>query len=234
MASAPAATPQVDLDHVARLEKRLDQACRSDQHAIGPESDGEVAVLTRDEPPPGDLAAALGHTPRHRARRHRPGGASAWCTMAPPTSVSAARPVSARPANGVLRLLESSTAGCTFQRVVVSSTTTSAGAPGCSVPPDRRNVAAGALLMRAMSSGRVKTPLSTSSVWATPNAVSSPMIPNGASSKAASLASYAWGAWSEAMQSITPSLSPCRSAAMSAASRSGGVLFGVGCGGRAA
>src|SRR5256884_7346372 len=157
MASTPAATPQVDLDHVARLEQRLDQACRSDQHAIGPESDGEVAVLPRDEPPPGELAAALGHAPRHRARRHGPRGASAWCTMAPPTSVSAARPVSARPANGVLRLFESSTAGSTVQRVVVSSTTTSAGAPGCSVPPGRRNVTAGGALLRAGRSGGGRT-----------------------------------------------------------------------------
>src|SRR2546430_4693241 len=187
MASAPAATPQVDLDHVPRLEKRLDQARRSDQRAIGPEPHGEVAVLPRDEPPPGELAAALGHAPRHRARRHRPGGASAWWTMAPPTSVSAARPVSARPANGVLRLFERSTAGSTVQRVVVSSTTTSAGAPGCSVPPGRRNVTAGALLMPAVSSGRGKTPVRKRSVWATPNAGSSPMNPHGAASEGDSL-----------------------------------------------
>src|SRR2546430_5113693 len=189
MASAPAATPQVDLDHVPRLEKRLDQACRSHQHAIGPESHGKVAVLPRDEPPPGELAAALGHAPRHRARRHRPGGASAWCTMAPPTSVSAARPVSARPANGVLRLSESSTAGSTVQRVVVSSTTTSAGTPGCSVPPGRRNVTAGGLLLRAVSAGRGKTPLRTSSVGAAPNAVSGPRVPDRPRSEAAPLAS---------------------------------------------
>src|SRR2546429_8402662 len=177
MASTLAATPQVDLDHVTRLEQRLDQACRSDQHAIGPESDGEVAVLPRDEPPPGELAAALGHAPRHRARRHRPGGASAWWTMAPPTSVSAARPVSARPANGVLRLFERSTAGSTVQRVVVSSTTTSAGAPGCSVPPGRRNVTAGGRVLRGGRPGGGEKPVGKSAAWGRPHARSRPPVP---------------------------------------------------------
>src|SRR5256885_16811269 len=98
--------------------------------------------------------------------------------MAPPTSVSAARPVSARPAKGVLRLLESSTAGCTVQRVVVSSTTTSAGAPGCSVPPDRRNVAAGGVVLGGEGSGRGKTPVGTRFVWGAPNGGSRPVVPD--------------------------------------------------------
>src|SRR2546428_842917 len=48
-------------------------------------------------------------------------------------------------------------------------------------------------------------------------------MPKGASSNAASLASYAWGAWSEAMQSITP----CFSAARSAATRGERRLFAM-------
>src|SRR5437868_11282270 len=150
MASAPLAAPQVHLDHVPRAKERLNQPCRSDQHAIGPESDSQVAVLPRDETALGQLVAALAHAPGDRARRHRPGAASSSCTIVPPTSVSAARPVSVRPANGVLRLFDRSVAGSTDQRVVVSSTTTSATAPGCNVPPGRRNAAAGALLMRAL------------------------------------------------------------------------------------
>src|SRR5205807_9362661 len=150
MASAPLAAPQVHLDHVPRAKERLDQPCRSDQHAIGPESNSHVAVLARDETALGQLAAALGHAPGDRVRRHRPGAASTSCTIVPPTSVSAARPVSVRPANGVLRLLESRVAGFTDQRVAGSSTTTSATAPGCNVPPGRGNAAAGALPMPAV------------------------------------------------------------------------------------
>src|SRR5437016_1839964 len=101
----------------------------------------------------------------------------------------AAPPVRARPANGVLRLFEQKAAGSTVQRAVTSSTTTSAGTPGLSVPPGSRKAAAGAVLIRWTSSGSASNPPATSSVYATANAVSNPTIPKGASSKAASLAS---------------------------------------------
>ena len=97
--------------------------------------------------------------------------------------------MSDRPANGVLRLFEWKRAGSTAQPAATSSATTSAGAPGRSVPPGSPNTRAGAVLMRRMSCGSVNVPPCTSSVYATPNAVSSPTIPKGASSNAASFSS---------------------------------------------
>src|SRR2546423_539163 len=142
-APPPLTAPQVPPDQCRRPKQRLDQARRSYQHAIRAQAGGKVAILPGDETPLGQLTAALGHSSRHGVRRHRPAGASTWYTIAPPTSVSAARPVSVRPANGVLRLLESSVAGSTVQRVAGASTTTSATAPVCNVPPGRRNTGAG-------------------------------------------------------------------------------------------
>src|SRR2546423_6129727 len=188
MTSAPPAAGQVHLDHVPRSQQRLDQPRGSHEHAIRADADGKVAVLPRDEPPPGQLAAALGHAPGHRVGRHRPGRASTWCTTVPPTRVSAARPVSVRPANGVLRLFESSVSGCTVQRVVVSSTTTSATAPGCNVPPGRRNTVAGGVLIRARIVGGDEAPPRPNPVCAAPDAVPRGQIPDRAASEAALLA----------------------------------------------
>src|SRR5438876_361512 len=61
--------------------------------------------------------------------------------MEPPTSVRTARPVRARPAKGVFRLFEKNVVGSTVQRAVISSTTTSAAAPGWSEPPGSRSTA---------------------------------------------------------------------------------------------
>src|SRR5256886_14133310 len=119
-------------------------------------------------------------------------GPSPGCTTVPPTRVNAARPVSVRPANGVFRLFEKKVTGSTVHRAVTSSTTTSAGAPGLSEPPGSRSAAAGAVLIRAISSAAGRTPPSPSSVHATPHPVSEPAAPYGPSSNAAPLASYQW------------------------------------------
>src|SRR6266550_1521944 len=157
------AAAQVHEDHVRRPHQRLDHAARGHEHSVGPQAHRQIAVLTGDQPPLRELPAALRHAAGDRTRRHDLAGASAWWATSPPTIVSAARPVSVRPAKGVLRLFEKNAAGSTVQCAVTSSTTTSAARPGCKVPAGSRNAAA--------------------------NAVSSPMIPKGASSKAASLAS---------------------------------------------
>src|SRR5467141_608986 len=188
MAPAPLAAAQVHLDHIRRPHQRLDHPGWCHKHAVGPQPDRQVAVLPGDEPARRKLPATLRHAAGHRTDRHEPPGAPAWWTTLPSTIVSAARPVRARPANGVLRLFEKNAAGSTVQRPVMSRTTTSAAAPGLSVPPGSRNAAAGAVLIRRTSSGRARTPPATSSVYATANAVSNPTIPKGASSKAASLA----------------------------------------------
>ena len=65
----------------------------------------------------------------------------------------------------------------------------------------------------------------TSSVWTAANAVSSPVVPIGASSHGTSFSSRACGAWSVAMQSIVPSRRPSISAWRSASPRSGGFIF---------
>ena len=62
----------------------------------------------------------------------------------------------------------------------------------------------------------------SSSVRASPRAVSSPSIPGGAESKGRSLSVLVWGAWSVAMASMVPWASPARTAATSASVRSGG------------
>src|SRR2546427_11515434 len=120
---------------------------------------GQIAVLPGDETPLGELAAAQRHAPGHVARAHRPARASgeraaSW-TIFPPTSVRTARPVRVRPAKGVLRLFEKNAAGSTVHGAATSSTVTSAGAPGRSVPPPSgsRDTAAGTAVMRRSSPG---------------------------------------------------------------------------------
>src|SRR6185437_2704037 len=180
MAPTPLAAAHINLDHVRRYHQRFDHTGRGDEHTVRPHTDRQVTVLSGDEPPLGQLPAALRHAAGHRTRRHEPTGASAWWATLPSTIVSAARPMSARPAKGVLRLFEKNDAGSTVQRAVTSSTTTSAAAPGRNVPPGSRNAAAGAVLIRWTSSGSARILPATSSVYATAKAVSSPTIPNGA------------------------------------------------------
>src|SRR2546427_5494592 len=158
MAPAPLAAAQVHLDHIRRTYQRLDHPGWRHEHAVGPQPDRQVAVLPGDEPARRKLPATLRHAAGHRTDRHEPPGAPAWWTTLPSTIVSAARPVRARPANGVLRLFEKNAAGSTVQRPVMSSTTTSAAAPGLSVPPGRRNAAAGAGLLPGTSSGGPRAP----------------------------------------------------------------------------
>src|SRR5882724_915583 len=164
MAPTPLAAAQVHLDHVRRPDQRFDHPGRGHEHSVRPQADRQVAVLSGDEPPLRELPAALRHAAGDRTRGHEPAGAPAWWATLPSTIVSAARPMSARPAKGVLRLFEKNAAGSTVQRAVTSSTTTSAAAPGCSVPPVSRNAAAGAVLIRWTSSGSVRIPPATSSV----------------------------------------------------------------------
>src|SRR2546422_2553351 len=188
MAPTPLAAAQVHLDHIRRHHKRFDHPGWGHEHPVGPQADRQVAVLSGDEPPLRKLPAALRHAAGHRTHRHEPAGAAWWATL-PSTIVSAARPVSARPAKGGLRLFEKNAAGSTVQRAGTASTTTSAAAPGFNLPPGNRNPAAGAVLIRWTSAGSARIPPATSSVYATAKAVSSPTIPKGASSNAASLAS---------------------------------------------
>src|SRR2546422_5539013 len=148
MAPTPLTAAQVHFDHVRRPHQRLDHPGGGHEHAVGPQADRQVTVLSGDEPPRRKLPTALRHAAGHRTRRHEPAGASAWWAILPSTIVSAARPVSARPAKGVLRLFEKNVAGSTVHRAVTSSTTTSAARPGCNVPPGSRNAAAGAVLIR--------------------------------------------------------------------------------------
>ena len=65
----------------------------------------------------------------------------------------------------------------------------------------------------------------TSSVWTAANEVSSPVVPIGACSNGTSFSSRACGAWSVAMQSMTPSRRPSMSAWRSRSVRSGGFIF---------
>ena len=62
-------------------------------------------------------------------------------------------------------------------------------------------------------------------MWTAANAVSSPVVPIGASSHGTSFSSRACGAWSVAMQSMVPSRRPSISAWRSASPRSGGFIF---------
>ena len=68
-------------------------------------------------------------------------------------------------------------------------------------------------------------PGTTSSVWSTGKAVSSPVVPMGASSNGTSFSSRACGAWSVATQSMVPSHSAAIRAVRSASVRSGGFIF---------
>src|SRR5467141_4712619 len=167
MAAAPLAAAQVHFDHIRRTHQRLDHPGWGHEHAVGPQPHRQVAVLPGDEPARRKLPTTLRHAAGHRTDRHEPAGAPAWWTTLPSTIVSAARPMSARPAKGVLRLFEKNAAGSTVQRAVTSSTTTSAAAPGVNVPPGSRNAAAGAVLIRWTSSGSARIPPATSSVYAT-------------------------------------------------------------------
>src|SRR5260370_29941969 len=57
MATAPLTAREVDLDHVGRLDQRLDHAAGRDQHAVAPETHGEVTVAAGDQPALGELIA---------------------------------------------------------------------------------------------------------------------------------------------------------------------------------
>src|SRR5882724_3746662 len=164
MAPAPLAAAQVHFDHIRRTHQRLDHPGWRHEHAVGPQAHRQIAVLPGDEPARRKLPATLRHAAGHRTDCHEPPGAPGWWTTLPSTIVSAARPMSARPAKGVLRLFEKNAVGSTVQRAVMSSTTTSAAAPGRNVPPGSPNAAAGAVLIRWTSSGSARIPPATSSV----------------------------------------------------------------------
>ena len=80
-------------------------------------------------------------------------------------------------------------------------------------------------VMRSTTQPSDRIPGTTSSVWTAANAVSSPVVPIGACSKGTSFSSRACGAWSVAMQSMTPLRSPSMSAWRSTCVRSGGFIF---------
>ena len=93
-------TGEIDFHHVGRLEERLDESAGRDQHAIRAQTHRQISVPARNQSLRRELPAAQRHAPGHRTRVH-----SSW-TIVPATMVRTARPVSARPVNGVLRLLE--------------------------------------------------------------------------------------------------------------------------------
>src|SRR5690242_10323959 len=181
---------EVNLDQVLGRQVGLEETPGRDQEPIGLIADRDVAVLAGQQPglpqPPAtqhDVAGGLGAVDRgrrHPARRK---------TTCPRTIVASARPRRRRPAKGVLRLLEKNRSGSTVHSAPGSMSTTSAGAPLARVPPGRPKILAGRVLMRSTSDGRSRSPPPTSSVIARPSAVSSPMMPFGASSNSRSFAS---------------------------------------------
>src|SRR5262249_17337266 len=115
----------------------------------------------------------------------RHGRLSPEYTMRPPTIVSVARPLSARPENGGLPERERRPAGLSVQAASGSMTVTSARRPSASVPPRSPNAAAGPVDMRrTKSEGDRPTVRTSSSTSGT--AVSSPMTPNAACSNSTS------------------------------------------------
>ena len=89
-----------------------------------------------------------------------------------------------------------------------SSTVTSAGEPGASVPPGRPRTRAGFVERRATRCGSSTSPAPTSRSRQRATAVSRPTMPNAAWSYSTFLSSTVCGAWSVAMQSIVPSEEP--------------------------
>ena len=82
--------------------------------------------------------------------------------------------------------------------------------------------------IRSATPAQSSSPVSTMACCTTRSAVSSPVMPNAAVSHSVSLSSTGCGAWSVATQSMVPSASPSRSAATSAAVRSGGLTLYTG------
>ena len=70
----------------------------------------------------------------------------------------------------------------------------------------------------------VRRPVCTNAVLQTENAVSSPVMPEGALANSRAFSSAVCGAWSVAIMSIVPSASASISACRSASVRSGGFM----------
>ncbi|CCY19462.1 unknown [Bifidobacterium adolescentis CAG:119] len=79
--------------------------------------------------------------------------------------------------------------------------------------------------MSSMRRSSEMNPPSTSTLWQTPYAHSSPMMPLGASRKPSSFSSMVWGAWSVANKSTVPSATAAMVAWRSASERSGGFIL---------
>ena len=86
-------------------------------------------------------------------------------------------------------------------------------------------MAAGRADIRSATSGQPNRPVSTIASCTTRSAVSRPVMPCAATAHSVSLSSTGCGAWSVATQSMVPSASASRSAATSAAVRSGGLTL---------
>ena len=93
------------------------------------------------------------------------------------------------------------------------------------MPASMPSILAGFVDMSSTSFVRLILPERTSAPWQTENAVSKPVIPNGAASKAMSFSVSVCGAWSVAMTSIVPSETPSIRASTSCLERSGGHIL---------
>src|SRR5579872_6584364 len=137
----------------------------------------------------------------------------------PPTTTSAGLTAKVMPANGVTRPFERKSLGSTVHGRCKYSPVMSAGEPGASVPPGTCKSAAGLVEKFATMTASG----SCGSAWkVAATATSSPVKPTQAWANGASFSSAACGAWSLAKTVMIPSATACRSAAVSAADRSGG------------
>ena len=114
-------------------------------------------------------------------------------TGSPRSNVCRTRPVSLRPAYGVLRLRLASASGSTTHTASGSMTHRLAGRPSSNGPPWSPSTPATAA-GRQQSRARISASGRSSSVMARARAVSRPSIPGGAWSNGCSLSSRAWGA----------------------------------------
>ena len=187
---------QVDFHHVSRREQRLDEAAGVTSARCGQIRTDEIAVPPRDQSARRQLTAAQRHAP---GRRRRAVTARETMPRRGRSMVRTARGRSARdPRTGVLWLFEWNARG--IDRPAWRSDR---------APRRRRRSRAQratgemerhapvSVLMRAISSGEREDPAAAPAPCTRrANAVSRPTMPNGASSNAASFASYACGAWS--------------------------------------
>src|SRR6266550_1410687 len=166
----------VDLrKRIVRMVVRLD--VRRVRVAVAEESAPQVAV-------PGRIIDDDDAFHRLRLRGLAAGSGAvarrSYCSS-PPTIVATTRPCSVSPMNGEFDAFERKVL-VTWKRSSRFSSAMSAGVPARSVPPGRLKIRAGAVDINSISRCKPITRFRTSRSWQIENAVSSPMMPNGARS----------------------------------------------------